>query len=134
MLIVGPSGSGKSDLALQLVTMAFADQGRLLDVALVADDQVLIERDGPVLMARPPPVLKGSIEIRGYGIATLEVADSVAVHMIVDIAGDRPIARFPDPPEHRVILGCSLPIIRLDARHASAAARLVAVALRQPLD
>ena len=52
VLLLGPSGSGKSDLALRLL-----DRGFLL----VADDQVLIE-DG---VARAPPPLAGLLELRG---------------------------------------------------------------------
>ena len=52
VLLRGPSGSGKSDLALRLI-----DGGAML----IADDQVVLEAIGGVLFARPPDILAGKI-------------------------------------------------------------------------
>ncbi len=57
-LLRGPSGSGKSDLALRLI-----DGG----AKLVADDQVVLTRRGAVLWAAPPTALADRIEVRGVG-------------------------------------------------------------------
>jgi HPr Serine kinase C-terminal domain len=59
VLLRGPSGRGKSDLALRLI-----DAG----ARLVADDQVLLQRSGMQVLARAPAVLAGLLEIRGVGI------------------------------------------------------------------
>ncbi|MHA1114324.1 MAG: HPr kinase/phosphorylase, partial [Alphaproteobacteria bacterium] len=62
ILLRGPSGSGKSDLALRLI-----DGGAVL----VADDQVSLElRDGG-LFASPPAATAGKLEVRGVGIVTV---------------------------------------------------------------
>ena len=53
VLLLGPSGSGKSDLALRLI-----DQG----ARLVADDQVVLSRNGARLIANAPPALAGKID------------------------------------------------------------------------
>ena len=58
VLLIGPAGSGKSDLALRLL-------GRGFD--LVADDRVDIE-DG---IAAPPEALAGLLEVHGLGIVRL---------------------------------------------------------------
>ena len=59
VVLLGPSGSGKSDLALRLI-----DGG----ARLVADDRVVVERSGDRLIARPPEAIAGLIEVRGLGI------------------------------------------------------------------
>ncbi|HWJ38573.1 MAG TPA: hypothetical protein VNR86_07430, partial [Sphingomicrobium sp.] len=45
VLITGPSGSGKSDLALRLLDRGFT---------LVSDDQTIIRKDGNRLLASSP--------------------------------------------------------------------------------
>ena len=52
--------SGKTELAL---TMINSGRG-----TLVADDQVIIEREHKILMARPPEGLQGLMQIHGIGI------------------------------------------------------------------
>ncbi|MEL6197658.1 MAG: hypothetical protein AAFT19_07415, partial [Pseudomonadota bacterium] len=70
LLILGPAGSGKTRLALELLTM-----GAALDVALVADDRTVIGAPAAraavahrAPMLRPAPVLAGLVEIRGAGV------------------------------------------------------------------
>src|ERR1700722_4969710 len=58
VLVVGPPGSGKSDLVLRLLSRGFE---------LVADDQVTIT-DG---IASSPEELAGLLEVRGLGIVRL---------------------------------------------------------------
>jgi serine kinase of HPr protein (carbohydrate metabolism regulator) len=70
LLLTGPSGSGKSDLALRLI-----DAG----AKLIADDRVeLVLIDGRVHGRAPsdmPPNLRGRIEARGVGILPVPAAD-----------------------------------------------------------
>ena len=61
VLITGPSGSGKSDLALRLLDRGFT---------LVSDDQTIVRRDGDRLLASPPPNIAGKLEIRESGSST----------------------------------------------------------------
>ena len=69
VLILGPSGSGKSDLTLRLL-----DSG----ATLIADDLVEMKRaDNVLLLSFPPegPVeLKGKMEVKGLGIMSVAVA------------------------------------------------------------
>jgi serine kinase of HPr protein (carbohydrate metabolism regulator) len=117
VLISGPSGSGKSDLALRLLDRGFT---------LVSDDQTIVRRDGDRLVASAPPNIAGKLEIRGIGIVEMERLDNVPVALIVELTSD--IQRLPDDTRERPILGVGLPVISIDAMTASAPSK-VAVAL-----
>jgi serine kinase of HPr protein (carbohydrate metabolism regulator) len=119
VLISGPSGSGKSDLALRLLDRGFI---------LVSDDQTIVSRDGDRLMATAPPTIAGKLEIRGVGIVEIEHLPDVPVALIVELTSD--IERLPDAVPKRLILGIQLPVINIDAMTASAPAK-VALALAQ---
>ena len=79
-LIRGPAGSGKSQLAWQLL------QGGLPFARLVADDRAHIEARAGRLLVRPAPSLAGLIEIRGLGIRHLPYEPVAAVGLVVDLA------------------------------------------------
>lgn len=78
-MITGPSGSGKSALALQL--MAYG-------AILIADDQVILESHDGLLMATCPPGIMGLIEARGIGVLNAEAQDVAPVVLAVDLAQD----------------------------------------------
>jgi serine kinase of HPr protein (carbohydrate metabolism regulator) len=117
VLIAGPSGSGKSDLALRLLDRGFA---------LVSDDRTIVRRDGDRLIASAPPQIAGKLEIRGIGIVDMEAASDVPVALIVELTGD--IQRLPEDSRQRPILGVALPLVTVDAMTASAPSK-VALAL-----
>ena len=117
VLISGPSGSGKSDLALRLLDRGFT---------LVSDDQTLVKRDGERLIASAPPNIAGKLEIRGIGIIDLEHVDNVPVALLVELTSE--IQRLPDDSRERPIAGIPLPLVSIDAMSASAASK-VALAL-----
>ena len=118
VLITGPSGSGKSDLALRLLDRGFT---------LVSDDQTIVKRDGDRLLASPPPTIAGKLEIRGIGIVEMDNLTDMPVALIVELTVDE-IQRLPDDSRERPILGVSLPIVTIDAMTASAPSK-VALAL-----
>src|SRR6266545_5724362 len=69
VLIMGPPGSGKSDLALRLIDGAGCGVGtELLKAKLVSDDQTLVVRRGDRLIGSAPEAIAGKLEIRGLGI------------------------------------------------------------------
>jgi serine kinase of HPr protein (carbohydrate metabolism regulator) len=117
VMICGPSGSGKSDLALRLLDRGFT---------LVSDDQTIVRKEKGQLVASAPPTIKGKLEIRGIGIVEMESSDDVPVALVVELTSD--IQRLPDDSRERVILDTKVPLISVDAMTASAPSK-VAVAL-----
>lgn len=117
VLILGTSGSGKSDLALRLLDRGFT---------LVSDDQTIIRRDRDRLVAAPPPAIAGKLEIRGLGIVALDYQANQPVALAVELTSD--IQRLPDESRTRPFLGIEVPLISIDALTASAPSK-VALAL-----
>ncbi len=75
-LIRGPSGSGKSDLALRCSGTRSVGDFSETPVKLVADDQVILTSEGlAALLRRRPFVLRGRLEVRGVGILEVAAAD-----------------------------------------------------------
>lgn len=118
VLLRGPSGSGKSDLALRLI-----DHG----AELVADDRVTLERRPTGVIARPPAALRGVIELRGLGLFRLPFADEALLALVVDLG---PAADRLPPPRVVTVLGTAMPAVTLDPASASAPARLRCVLAR----
>jgi len=115
VLIEGPSGGGKSDLALKAIEAGFR---------LVADDRVVVWRSGEALFGRAPPPLAGLIEARGYGVVhepAIALAQVVLAARCVEPG--QPIERLPDP-DARIIADIAVPSFRIDPFEASAPAKL----------
>ncbi len=114
VMITGPSGSGKSDLALRLIDRGFT---------LVSDDRTVVRKDGAKLIASAPETIKGKLEIRGIGIVDMDSVNDVPVALVVELTGD--MQRLPDDSQMRLILGASVPLVNVNALTASAAAKVV---------
>lgn len=135
VLIVGPPGSGKSDLTLRLIDAAGSGLGRRpITAVLVSDDQVLVAARAGRLYASPPKTIAGLLEIRGLGIMRLPYRKSVPLALAVRLAPAAQIDRLPEPRRFE-IAGLSLPVIDIDPTSPSAPARLrAAISLgRSPL-
>jgi len=99
-LIRGPSGSGKSGLALALLDAARS--GRLAFARLVADDRAHLEARHGRLLVRPAPALAGLLEVRGLGLVRLPYEAVAAVALVVDLAADA--ERLPAAGAHMTVL------------------------------
>lgn len=113
LLILGPSGSGKSALALELMAMG---------AGLIADDRVCVTRRGDAVIADCPPALKGRIEARGLGILNAVPAGPTPLALVVDLGRDEP-ERLP-PWRQTEVAGVTLPLaLRGRGPHLGAALR-----------
>jgi HPr kinase/phosphorylase len=92
LLLTGPSGSGKSSLALDLISRG---------ARLVADDGVWLrpDPDGPVVEA---PRGAGRIEVRGMGLIPAPHAPRARLVAVVDLSREEE-ERL--PPERGVTMG-----------------------------
>jgi serine kinase of HPr protein (carbohydrate metabolism regulator) len=125
VLLLGPPGAGKSDLALRLIDQEGAGtSGQRRKARLVADDQVAICRNGEILLASAPERLAGRLEVRGIGIVAVPVVESVALRLAVRLAAAASIERLPDVAMRHEILGLALQAVAIDAASPSAAARV----------
>lgn len=128
VLITGPPGAGKSDLALRLI---FAEGlARLTEAPgrLVADDQVVLSKRNYELFAAPPQTTAGKLEIRGIGIVELDFVANVKLCLVVRLVPSLDVPRMPIERCTENLLGISLPLVRLAAHEPSAPIK-VAIAL-----
>jgi serine kinase of HPr protein (carbohydrate metabolism regulator) len=114
ILLRGPSGSGKSDLALRMI-----DEG----ARLVADDQVVIAQTDGRIVASAPDRLAGLIEVRGLGVIRIDPLAQAPLILVADLMATDAIERMPEPDSTQ-LLGIDLPLFRLDPFPASASAKL----------
>src|SRR5215211_8531578 len=84
VLLRGPSGSGKSRLAFDLILAGRS--GKLPASVLVGDDRVYLEVAEGQLVVRPARQLKGLIEIRGLGIRRCDFVEQAVVGLVVDLS------------------------------------------------
>src|SRR3569623_3120465 len=82
VLIRGASGSGKSQLAWQLID---ANAAVIPFARLVADDRAFVAAHHGRLIVRPAPELAGRLEIRGLGIRRLPYEPAAVVGLVVDL-------------------------------------------------
>lgn len=101
LLLTGPSGSGKSGLALQLMA---------LGARLVADDRTLVlpDPEGGPPSAAAPGTIRGMIEARGLGLLAADPAPPTPIVAVVDLS--RTEAERLPPERTTEIAGVSLPL------------------------
>lgn len=118
ILLRGPSGSGKSDLALRLI-----DGG----ARLVADDRTDLAVEDGRLIASSPATIAGKLEIRGIGILAMPNVSRSRIGVAVDLVAASAVERLP-AGQRCSYLGVELPLIAVAPFEASAPAKLRAVA------
>lgn len=114
VLLRGPSGSGKSDLALRLIEGG---------AELVADDYTAIEgREGQVL-ATAPAGISGMLEVRGLGVVRVQAREATTLAAVVELVPPTAVERVPESEMVR-LADATLPLFRLAPFEPSAAAKV----------
>lgn len=111
LLFLGPSGSGKSGLAFDCISEA-----RLAGLAgaLISDDRVLLSLESGNLVARGPAQIRGLIELRYSGIASVDHVEEAHIHYaIFPVGADEQHRLPPDDEMVEVVTGLYLPVIRV---------------------
>ena len=112
VLLTGPPGAGKSDLALRMIDRGWR---------LLADDQLRLSVEGGVLRAHAPSATLGLIEVRGVGIVRFDPVPSAPVALILALGPETD--RLPEPAS-ATYLGVQVPVLTLDPCPASAPIKL----------
>jgi HPr kinase/phosphorylase len=118
VLILGPSGSGKSALALALL-------GRARDIgvfgALVGDDRIWARAVAGRLVASGAKRLAGVIERRAVGLVAAPCEPNAIIGLSVELSPRRSTwPRLPDEPDGATIEGVRLPRLKLDSSRSAA--------------
>lgn len=124
VLLQGPPGSGKSDLALRLIEAG---------AALVADDRTEVRRRDGALWAGAPAAINGLLEVRGVGVMRLDAMAEVRLGLAVDLVATDAVERNPEAAT-RKMLGVALPLVALAPFEASAPAKVRLAALGTPAE
>ena len=113
VLILGDSGSGKSDLALRLI-----DNG----ATLISDDISICRKSSDNIYLYCPPEIKGLLEVREIGIITVPFVERIKLRLVVNLKSNNN-ERFPKDSFFR-ILGIKVPIINIEGKNSSAVAKI----------
>ncbi len=113
VLILGDSGSGKSDLALRLI-----DSG----ATLISDDISICRKNLNNIYLYCPPEIKGLLEVREIGIITVPFVERIKLRLVVNLKSINN-ERFPKDSTYR-ILGIKIPIINIEGKNSSAVAKI----------
>jgi HPr kinase/phosphorylase len=135
VLLVGESGIGKSECALDLVVRGHR---------LVADDAVEVRRrDDQVVIGTCPELTRHHMEIRGLGVINLRDLFGVAstrsskrVELVVQLErweAGRQYDRLGLEADTYDLLGCRIPMVRMPVAPGRSVASLVDVAARNQL-
>jgi HPr kinase/phosphorylase len=113
ILLTGPSGSGKSDLALRII-----DRGGVL----ISDDVVIVSKADQGLSVGVAPNIAGKIEVRGVGICTVRHLSSAPLRLVVALSNA--IDRIPEKQRTISMMGVDVPSIDLASLECSSAIKL----------
>ena len=120
ILLLGKSGSGKSDLALRLIARG---------AKLVSDDRTDLFVERGKLTARAPVSIRGLLEVRDLGIVALPSAAKARIALAVSLDGAK--ARLPKPEDYKspFDLSAPVPLLRLAPFEVSAPEKIALAAV-----
>jgi HPr kinase/phosphorylase len=134
VLVIGKSGIGKSETALDLVVRGHR---------LVADDVIRIRRQGGGVVGRSAGLIAHHMEIRGIGIINVKdlfgiaaVRETKKIELLIELrewSSEEEYDRLGFDDRTEDILGCAVPALRLPVRPGRNLATLVEVAARNQL-
>jgi serine kinase of HPr protein (carbohydrate metabolism regulator) len=123
--LVGPSGSGKSSMALDLISGA-RRAGHF--AALLSDDQIFVHAVNGRLIAHAPASIRGMIELYGSGIGRIETVESAVLQLALEPVAADSSSRIPEENQRwRPVDALSLPLHFIDRKTADPYPRLVAL-------
>ncbi|RUW56526.1 HPr kinase/phosphorylase [Mesorhizobium sp. M8A.F.Ca.ET.021.01.1.1] len=117
VLITGPSGAGKTTLALTLLDHCRA---RALFSRLIGDDRLLASAHAGRLVCRVPPTIAGLAEVPGFMPRPLPFEPGGVIDLHVRLVPKAEMARFQEELSEPVA-GCPVPRIDLAERNAATA-------------
>jgi len=123
VLLLGESGSGKSDVALRLIAAG---------AKLIADDQTALFNEEGRVFAEAPAHLRGLMEIRGIGILNMDSAARAPLVLAVQLFDGSEVDRLPEPSVYTLPGALQAPVnpplLMLNAFEASTPAKIAAAA------
>jgi serine kinase of HPr protein (carbohydrate metabolism regulator) len=115
VLIEGPSGVGKSDLALRALDSGFR---------LVADDRTLVFASGGRPYGKAPEALAGLLEIRGLGVVAQPAIPACEIVLLVRcVDGPSGVERMPQT-RFQSLAGVNVPVFDLWPMEPAAPAKI----------
>jgi serine kinase of HPr protein (carbohydrate metabolism regulator) len=113
VLILGPSGSGKSALALALMARA---NGAGAFAALIGDDRIFVRKANGRLIAWGAASMAGVIERRTAGLIVVPHEPAAVVRLAVELCDrGRRWPRMPDDDDRLIVGEVALPRLALDS-------------------
>ena len=111
VLFMGPSGSGKSSISLEMMAMG----GQL-----ISDDRCIVTRAKGQVLVSAPTSIQGLIEARGVGLLLAKNVGPVVLSLVVDMSKIES-SRLP-PDRSTQVLAQSLPLLyKVESRYFPAA-------------
>ena len=123
VLILGPSGSGKSALALAVMARA-SSQGAFS--ALIGDDRIFVSKAHGRLIARGATNMAGVIERRTAGLLAVRHEPATVVRLAVELCErEQRWPRMPDDDKGLAVGEVTLPRLALDSGQSACDQALV---------
>ncbi|RUU70270.1 HPr kinase/phosphorylase [Mesorhizobium sp. M2C.T.Ca.TU.009.01.2.1] len=117
VLIAGPSGAGKTTLALALIDHC---RTRGMFSRLVGDDQLFAAAHGGRLVCRAPASIAGLCEVHGIGPRPLAFEPAAVIDLVVRLVEPADMARLQDETTE-TIAGCRMARIDVARQNVTAA-------------